>query len=117
MCFTTNRYIPRSCDKTLGWLERDYDWIDLRKWEDFERDRGEYIKNAKIVNFNIIYSEICFKPYNSSLKYFRKLMPEELSDLKPAKHYQTVVNQDPPPPINEKRKAVSACLRCSRNFC
>ena len=66
------------------------------------------------MNFDIIYSEHAFKPDNNSLKYFRKLTPEELSDLTPAKHYQTVLDQDLPPPIDEKIKAVSACLRCPR---
>ena len=86
MTFYTNRYVPVFCNKTLVWYESTCDWFDLRKWEDFEKNRDQYIENAQIVTFSGIYRSIGFRPVKNSLKQFKKFIPEELAEFKPKKY-------------------------------
>ena len=88
--FLANRYVPKYCDKNFKWLDRNYDFVDLNRWEDFKKNSDQYIKNVKIVSFDEIYRSIGFKPINNSLIKFRKLTSEELSNFKPLRQYQTV---------------------------
>ena len=82
MSFAANRYVPIFCDKSLPWFERTYDFVDLHKWEDFEKNSNMYFENVQIVSFSSIYRSIGFKPVNNSLKQFRKFTPEELLEFK-----------------------------------
>ena len=113
--FLANRYVPKYCDKNLKWFDRNYDFVDINRWEDFEKNSDQYIKNVKIVSFDKIYRSIGFKPINNSLVKFRKLTSEELSNFKPLRQYQTVdskmVDKIPQP---KKSKAVAACIRSDR---
>ena len=84
-----NRYEPKYCDKNLKWFDKNFDFLDLNKWEHFEENCDQYIKNVKIVSFDEIYRSIGFKPVNNSLIKFRKLTSEELNSLKPIRQYQT----------------------------
>ena len=77
MTFYANKYIPKYNDINLKWYEKDYDWIDVAKYEQFERNRHEYIKNVKIINFDIIYSELGVKPLDNSLKYYQTIRKED----------------------------------------
>ena len=99
--FVPNRYVPKYCDTNLKWFDRNYDFIDLNKWEHFKENCDQYIKNVKIVNFDEIYRSIEFKPIDNSLKSIRQ--------------YQTVdskmVNKIPQP---KKFKAAAACIRSDR---
>ena len=110
-----NKYIPKYCDPTLRWYEKEYDFIDLNRWENFEKVKDFYIQNAQIINFGEIYRSIGFKPINNILKYFRKLTLEELDDFEPIKKYQTVtlsmIKNIPKP---QKSETIPACLRCNR---
>ena len=38
-----NRFIPKYCDKKLLWYDQNYDFIDLVKWEKFDKDKDFYI--------------------------------------------------------------------------
>ena len=46
-----NRFIPKYCDKKLAWYDRNYDFIDLSKWEEFDKDKDHYISNVNITFF------------------------------------------------------------------
>ena len=69
--FVPNRYVPKYCDTNLKWFDRNYDFIDLNKWEHFKENCDQYINNVKIVNFDEIYRSIEFKPIDNSLKSIR----------------------------------------------
>ena len=114
MNFSTNRYIPIFCDKSLRWFGKTYDFIDLRKWEDFDKNRDQYIENAQKVTFDEIYRSIGFRVINNSLKLFKKFTPEELAEFKP-KNFVLINSELIKMPEPEKYKAVAACLRCPRN--
>ena len=117
MSFSRYKYIPTYCDKKLVLYERNFDRLDLSKWEDFEKDRDSYINNAKIVSFDEIYNSVGIKPVGSNLKHFRKTSPEELNSFKPLEHFETVDEKDLKMPQDEKSKAVSACRRsCRKNI-
>ena len=69
MSFFTNRYVPIYCGKSLRWFERTYDFIDLNRWEDFQKNRDQYTENAHICSFDEFYKSIGFKPVNNSLEH------------------------------------------------
>ena len=52
----------------LPWYHGNYDSIDLRKCEEFDRDKDFYISNVVITSFSQIYKDIGFRPKNGSLK-------------------------------------------------
>ena len=109
--FCSKRYIPKYCNQKLKWFEKDFDHLDLYKWEQFEKNENSYIKNCQITSFSEIYCNIGFKPMNNSLKKLRKLTPQEVTeDL--IKIYQTVtssmVNNIPCP---QTTRAIAASLR------
>ena len=55
--FYLNRYIPKYVEPNLKWYKRDglLTSIDRSKYEQFERNRDTYLKNAEIINFDIIH--------------------------------------------------------------
>ena len=61
----SNTYISKYCDKYLPWFERNFDFYDLNKWEEFDNNKDEYIKNVNIYTFDKIYRYIGFKPLDS----------------------------------------------------
>ena len=66
------------------------------------------------MTFSEIYKSIGFKPVPGTLTKFQKITDEELNNCKLLKSYQTVSNKDLKIPIDEKCKAVSACLKSKR---
>ena len=56
-CFC-NRYIPKYYYPTVIWYGKDNDFIDLNRWENFEKNKDFYIQNAQIINFGEMYRSI-----------------------------------------------------------
>ena len=52
-------------------------WYDQRKCEDFLRDTSKHFKEAKIINFDIIYREICGEVVPQDLLKFYQTMNEK----------------------------------------
>ena len=74
----TNRFVPKYCDKKLSLYDRNYDFIDLNKWEEFDKDKDFYISNVNVTSFSQIYKDIGFRPKNGSLKKTVRLLEVEL---------------------------------------
>ena len=66
-------------------------YLDRVKYEEYERDPDKYLSEAKIINFDIVYSQI-------PLKFYQTVKSSTLDDMLE----------------REKPVAVSACLRSSR---
>ena len=45
------RFIPKYCNEKLAWYDRDYDFIDLDKWQEFDKDKDFYIFNVNIIKY------------------------------------------------------------------
>ena len=64
----SNRFVPKYCDIKLPWYERNYDFIDQAKWEEFDRDKNLCISNVNVTSFSQIYKYIGFRPLTGPLK-------------------------------------------------
>ena len=68
--FCKNSYIPPFVKKDLKWFERDglLTYIDRLNYKHFEEDRDRYLKNVKIVNFDIINHQLRSTPLEKSIQ-------------------------------------------------
>ena len=76
MNYCTHTVIPKYIPKNLKWYERDglETWYLEGKCNDFLEDTDNYFKNAKIVNFDIIFN----KPSSPVLGYYKTVKFEEI---------------------------------------
>ena len=54
-----NKYIPDYCPPDLPWYERDglLIWYDQNKSEEFSKDPDNYLKNKKVIHFDMIHAQ------------------------------------------------------------
>ena len=67
--FCKNSFIPPYIKPNLKWFERDglLTYCDCLAYERFENDRDSYLKNVKVINFNIIHNQILSTPLEKSI--------------------------------------------------
>ena len=95
-----NKFVLNCVPENFKWYERDglRTYIDQLKYSEFSSDPDKYLKEADIVNFDMIH-ERCGRHKRS------------MTD----KHYQTIVSVDVKNmPQKERKKALSACVRSDR---
>ena len=112
-----NRFIPKYCDKKLAWYDRNYDFIDLSKWEEFDKDKDHYISNVNILFFSKIYRHIGFRPEPGSLKKIVHFSENELQKFDEDNKKTKTVNGPLIKQITDKNKrteALSSCFRTER---
>ena len=73
----SNRFIPKYCDLKLACYEKNYDFIDIAKWNEFDK-KDFFIANVNLTSFSQIYKDIGFKPVNGSLKKTARFSSNEL---------------------------------------
>ena len=39
------------CDEKLAWYDREYNFIDLNRWKEFDKGKDVYISNVKSILF------------------------------------------------------------------
>ena len=95
----TNCYIPLYVESDLKWYERDglTTYIDQIKYENFTRDRNLYLKNAKIVNFDIIRHACRGDKLNGIYKQYKTVVKNDLDKMS----------------SNHKKEALGTCMRSS----
>ena len=96
-----NTYVPNFVPNDLPWYERDglMTWYDKCKCDDFLRDTGKHLKEANIVNFDIIHRE-CRE----------EMVPKDL-----LKYYQTFNNGNVSKyPTPEQDKILASAFRTKR---
>ena len=51
-----NKYIPDYCPPDIPWYERDgvLTWYNQNKYTEFSKNPEEYLKNKKVINFDIL---------------------------------------------------------------
>ena len=69
----TNKYIPEVVPLDLPWYERDglLTYCDQMKYKDFLDDPDSYIKNAQIINFDMIHAQCHGQPRENSDKHYQ----------------------------------------------
>ena len=77
----SSRFVRKYCDVNLPWYDRIYDFIDLGKWEECDKDKDFYISNVNFTPFSKIYKDIGFKPVNGSLKKTVQFSETELKEF------------------------------------
>ena len=100
MSYFGNIYIPDYCPPDLPWYERDslLTWYDPNKYREFSKDLDNYLKNKKVINFDMIHAQC----RGDKREYSKK-------------HYQTtVIDHVKKMPQKEKKRALGACLRSDR---
>ena len=80
MTYFGNKYSPDRYPPDIPWHERDnfLTWYDQNKYAEFSKKPDEYLKNKKVINFNMINAQC----RGEKRQYFDK-------------HYQTVVKKMP----------------------
>ena len=112
-----NSFIPKYCNEKLPWYHRDYDFIDLNKWEKFDKDKDLYISNVNITSFPKVYRDIGFRPKPVSLKRIVHFSESELQNFDEDIKKTKTVNEPLIKQITDKNKrteALSACFRTER---
>ena len=93
-------YIPPYVPPNLKWYERDglMTYIDRLNYERVEKDRDSYVKNAQIINFDIINNQIKGEPLQKTIREYKTVTEENLKKT----------------PKKDKKEALGACFRTSR---
>ena len=112
-----NRFVPKYCGIKLPWYDRNYGFIDLNKWEEFDKDKDFYISNVNVTSFLQIYKDIGFRPKNGSLKKTGRFSEVELKrfdeNIKKCKTVdEPLVNQISDQ--NKRYETKGACFRTER---
>ena len=97
---SVNSYIPPYIAPDLKWYKRDglLTYIDRLKYERFEKDRDAYLKNARIINFDIIHHESRGDELQNSYKHYKTVGEKNFDKM----------------PKNGRKKATAACFRSKR---
>ena len=101
----------------LPWYDQNYDFIDLNKWEKFDKDKDFYISNVNVTCFSKIYREIGFTPKPGSLKKTIPFSQPELENFDKEIKESKTVDKALIKQITDKNKrtgALSACIRADR---
>ena len=112
-----NRFIPKYCNKKLTWYDRNYDFIDLNKWEEFDKEKDFYIFNVNVTFFSKIYRGIGFRRKPSLLKKTVQFSKLELNNFGQNMKKSKTVDAPLIKQITDKNKrteALSACFRTER---
>ena len=98
--FSKNSFIPPYIKQNLKWLERDglMTYIDQLQYKRFEEDRDNYLKNVKVINFDIINHELKGTPLQKSILDYKTIYTNDLKQM----------------PANGKDAALAACFRSER---
>ena len=96
-----NSYIPPYVPKDLKWYERDslLTYINRLEYERFENDRDNYLKNVKIVNFDIINAQCRRDLREHSDRFYQTVTEKNLNKM----------------PENHKKEALATCARSKRD--
>ena len=99
--FYLNRYIPKYVEPNLKWYKRDglLTSIDRSKYEQFERNRDTYSKNAEIINFDIIHHLNRGDKLEGSYRQYKTVLNSHIDNT----------------PSEDKELALAACMRCPRH--
>ena len=99
MSFLGNKYIPDYCLPDLPWYERDdlLTWYDQNKFEEFSKDPDNYLKNKKVINFDMIHAQC----RGDKREYSDKL-------------YQTIVIDGVKKMPRRKKGALGACFHSDK---
>ena len=59
MTYFGNNYIPNYCPPDLPWYECDslVTWCDQNKYAELSKNPDEYLKNKKVINFDMINAQ------------------------------------------------------------
>ena len=98
--FSKNSYIPPYIKPNLKWYERDglLTYCDRLAYERFKEDRDNYLKNVKLVNFDIISNSIKNTPSENSIQYYKTIKFKHLDQM----------------PEDDKDAAIASVLRSPR---
>ena len=99
--FYVNRYIPKYVQPNLKWYERDglLTSIDCSKYEQFERNRDTYLKNAEIINFDIIHHLCRGDKLEGSYRQYRIVLNSHVDNM----------------PSEDKKLPLATYMRCPRH--
>ena len=97
---STNSYIPPYVSPNLKWYESDglLTYIDRLKYEQFEKDRDLYLKNACITNFDIIHHECRGGKLEKTYREHKTVCKKSFDKM----------------PLLDEQKALGACFRSER---
>ena len=73
--------------------------IDKIKYEEYSRDPDKYVSQANIVNFDLIHAQCGGETRSLSKQFYQTVRKSHIAGM----------------PVEEKNKAVSACLRSDRS--
>ena len=95
-----NNYITDYVSPDLKWYERDglLTYINQLKYLDFSKDPDQYLKSAKVVNFEIIHVQCTGDGRNFSDKHYQTVCESSLKNI----------------PQIERKRTLAACLRFER---
>ena len=98
--FSKNSYIPPYIKQDLTWFERDglMTYIDQLQYKRFEEDRDNYLKNVKVINFDIINHELKGSPLEKNILDYKTIYTNDLKQM----------------PADDKDVALAACFRSKR---
>ena len=91
----TNNYIPYYP------IHKDtlHDTLLRNEYERINNNKEEYFKNAKIVNFDIIYNECSNRPLENSIKYYQTIKQDDLEYARE----------------NDKEQFIASAIKSKRN--
>ena len=95
-----NKYVPDYVSPDLKWYERDgfLTYIDQLKYSEFSKNPDGSVKNAKVVNFEIIHVQCRGDGRKFDDKYYQTVSESSVKNM----------------PQKEMKKALGACLRSER---
>ena len=96
-----NTYIPPYVSSELKWYERDglLTYFDRLEYEQFEKNRDEYLQRVKIVNFDIIHHQCRWDELKNPVKYYQTVSGKIFKKM----------------PQKDRKKALGACFRLKRD--
>ena len=94
-------FLPLYIKPDLKWYERDglMTYCDRLAYDRFEENRDSYLKNVRVINFDIINHQIRNSPLQKSIKEYKTVKNEQFDNMPP----------------DDKDAAVAAVFRCSRS--
>ena len=69
------------CDEKLAWYDREYNFIDLNRWKEFDKGKDVYISNVNVYSFSKIYKNFGFKPKAGPLKKTAQFSESKLQKI------------------------------------
>ena len=78
-----NKYVPDYISPDLKWYERDglLTYIDQLKHSEFSKDLNSYLKNAKVVNFEITHAQCRGDTRKFDDKYYQTVFESSVKNM------------------------------------